>query len=401
MQPHILFVSTSNLATNPRLLKEIQLALDKGYHITAVICYFHNWSRSINESEKQKLKSRVKLIEVAADRSSFLAWVGSSILQKLQQFKSNLGFCNSRVLSDVLIKRSILLRWKLKKLKSEFQLVIAHNPGAFEPVAAYAKKHNIPFGIDLEDYHPGEITVEKHSQKMKQLMQHLLPQAAYISAAAPLILEAAQKDCRYRLKNTLTIHNYFFKEDFMPPVIEKSKPLQCVWFSQNIDIGRGLEALLVALKSFQYEVHLHLYGNINPLFYELYLADNPQVFVHDPVTQKELHRLLAGYDIGLALEDVTVNFNRNICITNKLLAYYQAGLFILASDTAGQIQFMQQHPSQGIITSLSNLKQVLKQIVQQKESIRSEAQARHIAAENHHAADELRNLSDLWDLFLK
>lgn len=397
MPPHILFVSTSNLATNPRLVKEIELALEKGYRVTAVVCSFHNWSYALNETVKQKLAASIQLIEAVADRSVFPVWVLSTLLQKFQQLKAKLGFSNVAVLSDVLIKRSILLRWKLNQLKGNYQLVIAHNPGAFEPAAALAKKHRIPLGIDVEDYHPGEAINPAEATKMKRLMQQVLPQANYVSAAAPLILEAVQNDCGHRLRNAFTILNYFNKSEFATPVPATGKPLQCVWFSQNIDQGRGLESLLTLLKSFSEEVRLHLYGNTNPLFYESHLAGNSQIVLHPPVPQQQLHQLLALYDVGIALEDITSNFNRTICLTNKLLTYYQAGLYILATNTAAQEQFLKQHPSHGIITSLSNLEEGLQQLVQQKETIRAGSQTRYTAAEKHHAAAELEQLAHCWE----
>jgi hypothetical protein len=45
-------------------------------------------------------------------------------------------------------------------------------------------------------------------------------------------------------------------------------------------------------------------------------------------------------DIGLALESKTADFNRDICLTNKILAYAQAGLYIFATDTFGQRDFL-------------------------------------------------------------
>ncbi len=186
----------------------------------------------------------------------------------------------------------------------------------------------------------------------------------------------------------------------LPPTITK-KTLQCVWFSQNIDKGRGLEPLITVLRYFKGEVELHLYGNANPLFYELYLSGNPQIVLHAPVPQQQLHQLLALYDIGIALEDISSNFNRSICLTNKLLAYYQAGLYILATETNAQKQFLKQHPSHGIITSLSNLKEGLQQLIQQKETIRAGLQTRYTAAAKNHAVAELQKLTFCWELLIK
>jgi hypothetical protein len=395
--PHnLLFVSTSNLFTNPRLVKEIELALDNGYSVTALVCSFHNWSYHLNEEIKKKLKGKVNLIEARADRSSLLYWFKSTLFQKFQILKLKLGFSDALVLSDVLNKRSILLRWELKKLKKEYQLVIAHNPGAFVPAALFAMKCGIPFGVDVEDYHPGETNITKQSQLMKQLIQQVLPKAAYVSAAAPLILEAVQKDCASQLQNALTILNYFNKEEFVPPVVKKNELMQFVWFSQNIDFGRGLEQLLSIFKSFNFQIQLHLYGNVNPSFYDSQQLSNCDIIIHPPVSQEQLHRLLSRYDVGVALEDANSNFNRKICLTNKILAYYQAGLYILATDTLSQVQFISNQPMHGHITSLENLQESIKKIIQHKNDIKSNANKRFNDASKHHSEVELKKLTICW-----
>lgn len=401
MIPHLLFVSTSNLATNPRLVKEIQLAVEKGYRVTALVCSFNNWSYSLNETLKKKLATSIELIEVVADRCSIFNWVTSTFFQGVQKVKCRVGFSNAKVLSDVLIKRSILLRWKLQQLKNEYDLVIAHNPGAFEPAAGFAAGNNIPLGIDIEDYHPGETNVPAEAEKMKRLIQKVLPYAAYVSAASPLILEELQKDCEGLLRNAFTVLNYFNSEEFVLPAPKEMKPLQCVWFSQNIDRGRGLEPLLLALKAVNDQVELHLYGNVNPLFYKSHLYGKQQVVLHAPLPQEQLHRLLANYDVGIALENAEANFNRAICITNKLLAYYQAGLYILANTTPAQQQFIEQHPANGCCTSLQNIQQALQQLVEQKELLRRNASNRYQSAAQNHAVAELQQLAACWEQLIK
>ena len=62
--------------------------------------------------------------------------------------------------------------------------------------------------------------------------------------------------------------------------------------------------------------------------------------LHDIMKQEDLHEFLSQMDIGLALENVEADDNRNICLTNKFLAYVQAGFYVLATDTFGQSQFL-------------------------------------------------------------
>lgn len=398
MQPHLLFVSTSNLATNPRLVKEIELALAKGYRVTALVCSFHNWSYELNETVKLNLEGKIHLIEAVADRSSFITWVASTLLQKFQQLKKKLGFSGAAVLSDVLIKRSILLRWELKKLKKEYQLVIAHNPGAFEPTASFAKKYGIPLGIDVEDYHPGETTNPKQIQLIRLLLQQVLPKAVYISVAAPLILDAIQQDCGQQLHNTFTVLNYFNKEEFAEPEATTDKPLQCVWFSQNISFNRGLENLLPIFKDKEIVAQLHLFGNLDSFFGKQWIQDADKVILHPPLPQQELHNQLKNFDVGLAIEPGK-DLNNQLAVSNKLLSYYQAGLYILATNTPAQQQFMQTHPAHGTCISMQELQNKLKQLILQKEMLRADACKRYKGASRNHAAAELQQLVSNWQNF--
>ena len=87
---HILFISTHNLATNPRLVKEIELALKNEIKVTALICSFNNWSIQLNEIIKQRLIPFVNIIEVDASRKSFIKWIYITFIQLLYKLKYKL-----------------------------------------------------------------------------------------------------------------------------------------------------------------------------------------------------------------------------------------------------------------------------------------------------------------------
>ena len=67
-------------------------------------------------------------------------------------------------------------------------------------------------------------------------------------------------------------------------------------------------------------------------------------------------------DIGLALENKDGDGNRDICLTNKFLAYTQAGLYIFATDTFGQDHFLNQLGNQFGIIIKSSLKETIEQL---------------------------------------
>jgi len=66
------------------------------------------------------------------------------------------------------------------------------------------------------------------------------------------------------------------------------------------------------------------------------------------VTPEQLPGKLAEFDIGLALEP-RWPLNRNITITNKILQYMNAGLAVIATDTAGQQEVMAAAPDCGLL----------------------------------------------------
>lgn len=395
--PHLLFVTTSNLATNPRLIKEVEFALQKGYKVTIVCCVFDHWSSSLHTEITKKLQSNVHIVEISVDRSSLTKWAFSTIVQKFSSLLLRFGVKGKLVVSSSLFKRSILLRRVLRKLNGSFSMVIAHNPGAFEPVFWFAKKNNIPFGIDVEDYHPGETNHSFTARLIRQLQSEIFLFADYVSAASPFILEAVQKDCDHKLRHPLTVLNYFNSGEFVQPSVADGR-LRCVWFSQHIDHGRGLEQLVAALSLLRDEVEVHLYGHLNSAFFDSYLKQHPNIIMHSPTTQGLLHQELSFYDIGLALENSHSNFNRDICITNKILSYFQAGLYIVASKTKAQESFIQQHQSHGIVCELQPqvLTKTLQQLAAQKNEIRVKAVQRYKHALQYGAEQELVKLEILW-----
>jgi hypothetical protein len=57
--------------------------------------------------------------------------------------------------------------------------------------------------------------------------------------------------------------------------------------------------------------------------------------------QKTLHKYLTEFDVGLAT-DIPINYNRDIALTNKIITYAQAGLFIAAMHTSAQDLFLKE-----------------------------------------------------------
>jgi len=148
-----------------------------------------------------------------------------------------------------------------------------------------------------------------------------------------------QNDIPGMTNKQLTILNGFNEDEFAEPVADTEDALKLTWFSQNIDAGRGLEEVIPVVQQLYPKVELHLIGQLNSSFEEIFLQNKTGIIVHGPMPQKELHHFLAKFDVGLAT-DIPVNRNRDIALTNKIIAYAQAGLAIAAMCTSAQDQFL-------------------------------------------------------------
>ena len=136
-----------------------------------------------------------------------------------------------------------------------------------------------------------------------------------------------------------------------PPVRANEQPIRLHWFSLVMGRDRGLETLFDALPAVGGPWELHLRGEATHLYRQSLLDRLPtalhsRIFFYPTIDAAELPAALAAYDLGLALE-VSAIPSRNLTITNKFFHYLQAGLAIVASDTAGHREGLALAPGAG------------------------------------------------------
>lgn len=402
---HILFLSTLNFTSNPRLFKEVQLALQQKHQVSVVVFKLGNWSDELEEEKLERLKG-AKVHYVSATRYPFLQWLLSTALEQLLRYgppglsKTLAALAHS--------KRTILLFAAARKLAMDnVSLVIAHNLGALYPAYLLSRKFNIPFGFDVEDYHPGELIKGKNvtgeKKRREYLMQQLLPAAGYISYASPLIRKATEELLAgYNPSGrAVTIMNSFPTQEFTLPEKEQlSGPLKLVWFSQNITSGRGLELLLPAFQKMENQLELTLIGNLKEDF-SLLLKEFPSVKIKNALPQDTLHKFLVVHDVGIACDVNEADENRKLALTNKLLAYKQAGLFILATDTPAQAQFLKVFPEEGLLLeqNVEDFSRGLATILQNKK-IRANRSFRNTTGKKISWENESQKLINCWNTLL-
>lgn len=331
----ILFVTTLNVASNPRLRKEIQLAVGLFGTVDLIQFSLPGWS---DVESDFFLKSNKDVIPVTLKSSKH--YVYNWVLLKIVSFFYLIYRVNSiRDLAFRMDKKSILLNIKLKKWGKRYDWIIAHNPGAFYPAYKYATRTGCNLGFDIEDYHPGEFNDVRNSLRMKDLLAYLLPKATYCSFAAPLIQREFEKYIFHDSNNWFTVINGFPQSEFIQPTRTKSVRLRVIWFSQNITPGRGLEKFISVMGEFKDDIELHLVGELSDDNRKLLFNDSHDFMIHAPMKQMELHQFLSSFTVGL-VTDPPINRNRELAITNKIIAYSQAGLYILSVSADGHDQFL-------------------------------------------------------------
>lgn len=213
-------------------------------------------------------------------------------------------------------------------------------------------------GVDFEDWFSEDLLPEARAARpiaqLKALESSLARDCTYCLTTSHALAEALAE--AYQAPKPTLIYNAFpwversqidhQKRDRQNPNIPSLH-----WFSQTIGRGRGLETLLQALPHLTSPVEIHLRGNypesarqwLEPLVPPEW---RDRIFIHPTVPNGELLSRIAEHDIGLALEYTDIP-SRNLTVTNKLFQYLQAGLAVIATDTAGQREILSQEPAIG------------------------------------------------------
>lgn len=395
MKKKILFLTTLNLASNPRLVKEIRHALSLGFEVSVIYFEFDNWSKEFN-NELIREFSTVHFIVIPAGRKPFFPWFQSSVLEMLLRLFGRFIPLGTKSLSVAVSRRSLLLLHALNKIQAA-DWIIAHNPGALYPAFIAAKKFKSSCGFDVEDYHPGEGKNKALQNFTFKLMKKNLPDFDYLSFASESIMEkCVDAFGLYDKKKNILLTNSFSCGDFNLSGNKNDNKLHLVWFSQNIDKGRGLENIIPIIERHHQKMDLTLIGKADPRFKEMFT--NTQGLLWDgPLTQKELHVKLSDFDAGLAIEPGK-DYNNELALSNKIIAYAQSGLFVIATDTIGQKKFMLAHAQSGCLIQkdFSDAEKIILATAADLESVRKGNELRFSNAKSISWENISQQLTEIW-----
>jgi len=220
---------------------------------------------------------------------------------------------------------------------------------------------------DIEDWHSEDLLPHERSYRPLGLLRTdeaaLLKTATYTTTTSHALSDALH--ARYGGRKPAVVTNSFplSEADLARP---SGDAPSFFWFSQTTGPGRGLELFLSAWARTTRPSHVSLLGEVHPEYAQKLLTRLPPSFRERVrflplVPPAELPRVIAGHDIGLALEQSFI-VNRDLTITNKILQYLNAGLAVVASSTAGQREVLGHAPDAGLLVDLHETTRLASQL---------------------------------------
>lgn len=344
----ICLVTSGNLASNPRLVKEASALRQAGYNVRIVAADIIPALSQFDVGLISSLECRVERVAWGQPRSTRLF---RSIRQRLARALAALF--RARIPLSIASRAHHALTPALARAAAaeRADLYLAHNLAAL-PAAAYAaSKHGAKLGFDAEDYHCGESGASPGNalelRIRRRIEGELLPRCAHLTSASPLITEAYAAD--YGVKMTTVLNVFPLGEapkEAKPPASGREQLPSLYWFSQTIGEGRGLEQIVAAMAIMRIRVRLVLRGNPAEGYQRSLMALAHERGGNDlggridflsVARPGEMVHLAASYDLGLALE-LAYPINRDICLTNKAFTYLLAGVPVLLSRTRAQVE---------------------------------------------------------------
>ncbi len=370
----ILILIGAHLCTAPRPQKEAQTLADAGHDVT--VCGFW-FDPELVERDRLLIKGKEWRFKPIIDFRPTHRLRNLGI--RLQSRIAKELFQRFRIFSPVLLGYGTNAMLKLAR-KTRADLTIVHSEAGLW-VGKKLLGEGFRVGVDFEDWFsedllPSDRTTRPINQ-LKSLESYLARHCTYCLTTSHALAEALAE--AYQAPKPTVIYNVF-------PWAERSqidnqkrdrRNLEIPslhWFSQTIGAGRGLEILFQSLSYLDIELEIHLRGNYpdsSRQWLEPLIPDNwrERVFINPTVPNFELLSRIAEHDIGLALE-IPHCLSRKLTATNKIFQYMQAGLAVVATNTAGQKEILSEFP--GVYQLISNnnpeaLAKVLKHLLSNTE----------------------------------
>ncbi|HTE02433.1 MAG TPA: glycosyltransferase [Mucilaginibacter sp.] len=349
----ILIITSGQPSLNPRLIKEADTLASKGHEVTVLYAYWNDWGTKFDQELIPSKKWKAVCVDGDPHKKK-ITYFFSRLIHKSAKLTNRKT--RGKYLAELAIARSGYYLIKAAK-KYPADIYIGHNLGALAATVKAAKVNKKPCGFDLEDLHRYEVSDDKNHPDvvLKSILENrYITQTNYLTASSPLIAEAYQQ--LFPDKHPVVLLNVFPNNfNIQQPEINSDGPIRLFWFSQTIGLNRGIQDLLSALLLVKdYSFELHLLGYLSPEVRSTLVNSGPtNIHFHDPMAPDELSAFASQFDIGFALEPA-FSINNNLALSNKIFTYMQAGLAVVASDTAAQLRLLEEYPAIGKVYPKGN-----------------------------------------------
>ncbi|HWA28484.1 MAG TPA: glycosyltransferase [Lacunisphaera sp.] len=346
----ILILTSAHLCRNPRVVKEATTLGRAGYDVTVMSISVQSRFERMDRELMRGLPFKRVVLDYAGDTSlgRIADFCQRGATWAARQLCSRLGIESAQTLGPA----SALLAFA-RSFPADLTIVHTEIPIW---AAQYLIRDGRKVAVDVEDWYSEDLLYADRLSRPIRLLrdaeEFVLRNAAYSSATAQSMANALVG--AYQCPPPIVIRNSFP----LQPRSRVDAPAaggtpKFIWFSQTIGPGRGLELFFAAWARTTKPSQVYLLGDERGGYREKLLGRLPpgrrgDLHFIPLVTPEELPGKLAEFDIGLALEP-RWPLNRNITITNKILQYMNAGLALIATDTAGQKEVMAAAPDAGLL----------------------------------------------------
>lgn len=340
----ICLITGAHLCRNPRVVKEAEALASAGFRVTVLGPAF---SEELAEQDADLCCRADWRHEVAVDlrpeRTGGLRRLSLRLATRMAaEAVRTLGIESPRALGYGLKGLFAAAR------RQRADLYIAHQEAGLW-VGCELLKAGRPVGADFEDWYSRDLSPGAQSRRplalLRRCEQYLLNRGAFTLTTSEALASALAEN--YRCPRPRVVYNAFPFGDragLDGRLVDREDRLRLSlhWVSQTIGPGRGLEMLCLALRLVRRAVDVHLRGGFTPETEAWLRGQFPgdcghRLFLHGLVPPAELLSRIAEHDIGLALERHRPD-SRYLTVTNKILHYLLAGLAVVATDTAGQLE---------------------------------------------------------------
>jgi glycosyltransferase involved in cell wall biosynthesis len=341
----ILIITNGQLSRNPRPLKEAQTLGAAGFDVTVLMVRNHAAGERHDVMLMRDAPFRRECLDLVPGFGTGAARVFVRRAQLSVARRIRRQSIHSLGPAQALLARA-------RTLPSD--LTIVHNEVPHW-VGLRLSDEQRPIAADIEDWHSEDLLPADRAHRPLEVLREneraLLQRAAYTTTTSQALATALH--ARYGGRVPAVISNSFPLQPVPSRNDAADTPPTFFWFSQTLGPGRGLEAFVEAWSETRRPSRLVLLGEAREAFRADLLARlppdrRPHISFLALVPPPDLPALIARHDIGLALEEADIP-NRNLTITNKILQYLNAGLAIVASDTAGQREVLGHGPDAGVL----------------------------------------------------